>query len=758
MKKFIFIFSVFMALFLFQGIVYADSPLTSTQFSKAYQDISIVKKASDLGKVTSTIANYLYDPKNPIDIKAAVINAMSWDIDGKTNAKIYCKLMYKKSLEDINVNKLSGDQQFCIGYMLALDDYFHTDTALKYLKSAEKKLHGSFTVSIIRALTEEMSLDGNEWTAIEKVLNNSKVSIDMRQDAINIILDYMALYSNGKSIISEKNNIIIQNGETQTIHLYGTTAFNEEIPYQIVSHSEYACVALCTDEYNVFCLKLTGLKNGSSSITIKNQDGLTLTVNFDVVSADTYDKLKHTIAMYVGNNNAFIDRKRILMDKKLVPYETDNVVYIPLEFASKAIGGAIQYDKKKGTSTLTYAGKTIKFINNKKDYSVNGKSLKLESKIIYKSQKQFISAQDFTEITKLRYVYDNGLIVLADQSEEINNIDDDFILDEIAWVVTQGELNMPFPTSISYNGKYGYEDSKGNVVIKPIYELAYDFNDGLASIVILDDAGNRKYGVIDTKGNYIAMPEYAWAGSYSNGLIPVMKDGMVGYLDGEGKIAIPLKYRKAGNFNSGLAPVLNEEGTKWGYINVNGSMVVPYSYTDCTEFMEGVACVQINGKWGYINTKGEYIIPAEYDSANVFCYGQALVEINGENYLINISDLFIIHYNNGDCSFGKHKGEYLNGKGIYTSKSGCQFTGDFVKGYFHGKGMYTWTNGDKYIGDWVYDNNQGNGVYTWYDGTQYIGNFEYGKMDGKGTMINPDGSVIEGYWEDGIYQEEEYKS
>ncbi|HWT73213.1 MAG TPA: hypothetical protein VN258_00605 [Mobilitalea sp.] len=79
------------------------------------------------------------------------------------------------------------------------------------------------------------------------------------------------------------------------VEFYGTIAFNGEIPYQIVSHSEYACAALCTDEYNVFCLKLTGLENGSSTITIKNQDGLILIVNFDVVSADTYDKLNHTM-------------------------------------------------------------------------------------------------------------------------------------------------------------------------------------------------------------------------------------------------------------------------------------------------------------------------------------------------------------------------------------------------------------------------------------------------------------------------------
>lgn len=84
----------------------------------------------------------------------------------------------------------------------------------------------------------------------------------------------------------------------------------------------------------------------------------------------------------VGNNNAIIDRKRTLVEQRLVPFEQNNVVYIPLELACKAIGGAIEYDKKEGICTLRYDGTTIKLNDNRKKCSVNGKKVYLGTDFI----------------------------------------------------------------------------------------------------------------------------------------------------------------------------------------------------------------------------------------------------------------------------------------------------------------------------------------------------------------------------------------
>lgn len=174
---------------------YADSPITSTPFYKEYLDIGIVQ-ASEQGTINAEIAEYLADESNPIDAKAAVINALSWNINGKDNAEIYSQLIYGKLVSELDFTNLPGDQQFCIGYLMAMDDYFDVEQALEYLKIAEENSGNSFTVSIIRALVEAMDMEGNIWQKyIEPVLNDSSLNNDISEDALQIILDYMILYN-----------------------------------------------------------------------------------------------------------------------------------------------------------------------------------------------------------------------------------------------------------------------------------------------------------------------------------------------------------------------------------------------------------------------------------------------------------------------------------------------------------------------------------------------------------------------------------
>lgn len=79
-------------------ICFADSPLTSTEFYKAYLDVPIVKAAADNPKKLSEEAKtYLFDEGNPLDVKIALINAVGWDVDGLTtylDYKFFQKITY----------------------------------------------------------------------------------------------------------------------------------------------------------------------------------------------------------------------------------------------------------------------------------------------------------------------------------------------------------------------------------------------------------------------------------------------------------------------------------------------------------------------------------------------------------------------------------------------------------------------------------------------------------------------------------------
>ena len=71
----------------------ADSPITATDFYKAYMDVKMVQRAHLEGVMGLEIAEFLSSPDNPIDVKAAVINDLSWKFDGKNNPEKYANYL-----------------------------------------------------------------------------------------------------------------------------------------------------------------------------------------------------------------------------------------------------------------------------------------------------------------------------------------------------------------------------------------------------------------------------------------------------------------------------------------------------------------------------------------------------------------------------------------------------------------------------------------------------------------------------------------
>jgi len=201
MKKILWVVLLFNVLLLFQKTSHADSPITATGFYEAYMDVKMVERAHLEGVMGLEIAEFLTSPGNPIDVKAAVINALSWKFDGKNNAELYAyylALLYHVSVAELDTEFLSADEIFCIGYLTAMDDYFHPEKALPILEEAHKVMKESFTVSIILALArgqKAMDYDWCEvWQLTEEVLKNKELRQDLRPEAIKMIMDYMILY------------------------------------------------------------------------------------------------------------------------------------------------------------------------------------------------------------------------------------------------------------------------------------------------------------------------------------------------------------------------------------------------------------------------------------------------------------------------------------------------------------------------------------------------------------------------------------
>jgi len=181
--------------------VKADSPITSTYFAASYYNYPIVLDAELKGELTDDIAAFLLDKNNPIDAKAAVINAMGWSYDGTKNSEKFKEYLAKSkgvTTAQINLDNLSADELFCMGYLLALDDYFTVDDAINMLEKAASKNKTSFTIHLILNLTKaQKTMDTNfcaVWTLTAEALNNKSLKRDMKTTAIQSVVDYMIMY------------------------------------------------------------------------------------------------------------------------------------------------------------------------------------------------------------------------------------------------------------------------------------------------------------------------------------------------------------------------------------------------------------------------------------------------------------------------------------------------------------------------------------------------------------------------------------
>jgi len=186
----------------------------------------------------------------------------------------------------------------------------------------------------------------------------------------------------------------------------------------------------------------------------------------------------------------------------------------------------------------------------------------------------------------------------------------------IRWssVVLLLALVGPHPIPFEENGKWGYRDAQGRMVVQPRFAVAQDFlPSGIAAVV--DDTG---WAYIDAKGHTLLRPFVFDNGpdDFREGLARFTSGGKIGFFNRSGKIVIKARFAFARPFSEGLAAVCEgcrEEvvgehrqlrGGKWGFIDRKGNIAIPLRFDDAEDFTKGKARAHVDGKWQTIDTKG----------------------------------------------------------------------------------------------------------------------------------------------------------
>jgi len=144
--------------------------------------------------------------------------------------------------------------------------------------------------------------------------------------------------------------------------------------------------------------------------------------------------------------------------------------------------------------------------------------------------------------------------------------------------------------------------------------------------VIWEESTNNEYPTADN--DYYS---YQWRGKVSYDYITAKRGGKWGVLDWDGSVLLPFQYVEPVCFHEGLAAVLSDDGETYSFIDITGKTVlgpyeapprpvdewnfsgVPLSITDKIIFYEGYAKYYENGKYGIIGRDGRVVVPAKYD-------------------------------------------------------------------------------------------------------------------------------------------------
>ncbi|MGL5411366.1 WG repeat-containing protein [Cetobacterium sp.] len=246
--------------------------------------------------------------------------------------------------------------------------------------------------------------------------------------------------------------------------------------------------------------------------------------------------------------------------------------------------------------------------------------------------------------------YYDGIIInrrvylLDDENKpvDIRDINYGCIYDELqSYLIDEENFDKVGEDKTHYKWGYFYKKN-GKIAIPGIYNEAFPFEDGLASIK-LDD----KYGFINYLGVEVIEPIYEYTDMYfRGGLCLAKKNGKFGYINIDGKTKIDFKFNFATEFlvsdiyggKERFYAIIKEE-TRYGIIDINGNYIIEPIYEELRQtFFEDMLVAKLEGKYGLLKVKYNKELKrgiAEYIAEHIFDKVGSMMcskKIKGQNY------------------------------------------------------------------------------------------------------------------------------
>lgn len=237
--------------------------------------------------------------------------------------------------------------------------------------------------------------------------------------------------------------------------------------------------------------------------------------------------------------------------------------------------------------------------------------------------------------------------------------------------------------SLYVDNKWGILDSKGNIVIEPMYqEMIIVLNNSrdvfLCTYDVNEETGEYKTKVINSKNEEIftnydkveVLENYDTNGNVWNekDILKVQKNGKYGLIDIDGKEILSPQFDKIDTLKGLENSILVQKDGQYGLVNKSGATIIDTKYSKIKKFdndyKHGYITVDSNNKYGLVSYAGSQILDNKYERIDQI-YGENyyVIEEQGKQKLINANGEQIIQD-------GYDKITQINSDGIVFIKDG----------------------------------------------------------------------------------------
>lgn len=207
-----------------------------------------------------------------------------------------------------------------------------------------------------------------------------------------------------------------------------------------------------------------------------------------------------------------------------------------------------------------------------------------------------------------------------------------------------GETITFFGMPLQAKAKYGYVDLSGKIVIRARFDFATVFLGDAPALVGI--GGKAAY--IRRTGKPAFPTRFQYAFPFNEGLAAVgmgeLAEQQWGFIDRHGEWVIRPRFERAFPFSEGLAVVAARirRGRRHGIIDKNGKYAVSPRFSDALGFTEGLTAVEADGKWGFVNRTGQFVIAPQFEYVTSFGAGLAAAKKGGKFGFIDRTGKWIV--------------------------------------------------------------------------------------------------------------------